>query len=156
MIVLLEQSYGKDVDSFVTLFRVSIICSLLHHSSSSNVWTPGYLYTLFPPELCVFWNFHSHTWGQSNFTASQGKIDASTLLLKYLRSCSVVTQFGNHSKLYVVFFLCLIPSFVSKFFQPSELEKSSLKVVGCFSGHLHSEVMCVYHAHGKKVAVPLK
>lgn len=110
-----------------------------------------FIHTL--PSRTVCFEFFIHTWGQSKFTAWQGKVDASTLLLKYLRSCSVVTEFGNNSKLYFIFFLCLIPFFVSKFFQPSELEKSSLKVVGHFNGYLRSEVMCVYHA---KDAVLLK
>lgn len=66
--------------------------------------------------------------------------DGSTLLLlKYLRS-SVTTEFESSSKLCVVFCLCLILSFVSKFFQPFQPRKYFLGVLGCFSGPLHSEV----------------
>lgn len=86
----------------------------------------------------------------------QGKKDASTLfLLKYLRS-SVTTEFESSSKLYVVFFLCLILSFVSKFFQPFKLRKYFFKVLGFFSGPLHFEVMRVCHAQCREAAEPLK
>lgn len=71
---------------------------------------------LFFPELvCILW--FSFTY----MGTKQGKRDASTLLLlKYLRS-SVTTEFESSSKLYVVFLLCLILCFVSKFFQPFQL-----------------------------------
>lgn len=79
LVVLLSQLYGEGVDCVVTLFTLAIRCSVLHHNLKVHLlvlhlmcelpviygmaWV-GVIECLFFPELCVFCDFASHTWGQ--------------------------------------------------------------------------------------------